>query len=141
MPTPGCHHVANISAKEIAILVVAKYSSSVLTLIRPKLLWSCSWQTPQTKETKTKGTTSNLRLERKTWPPKFNRPSTKNTCKKLIMGAGSPSTDNIHCTELPKIMASIIANKIRRVKFILTTLTSHKRRVYFFFFLDGFKYL
>ena len=60
MPTPGCISIAVKIAKPIAIAVVTIYKTTVLEATAPMRALLPREDTPQTRETNTKGTTSNF---------------------------------------------------------------------------------
>ena len=75
-PAPGATIVAAISASEIAIAVVVRYSARVFAPTLPSLVMSSRAAVPNTSDTNTSGTTSNLRLARKIDPPTWKSPPT-----------------------------------------------------------------
>ena len=77
IPTPGWKIEANVNAKVSAIAVVNRYKPIDFKLKRPSFEGSANEQTPQTKETKTRGTISIFKALMKRLPPILNRPSTK----------------------------------------------------------------
>ena len=68
-PSPGLKNNAKLIATVIAIAVVNKYSAMDFPPKRPSLAGSLKLQVPQTKEIKTKGTTSIFKLAIKMAPP------------------------------------------------------------------------
>ena len=107
-------------AKLIAIAVVIKYKPIAFPPMRPNFVVSCSEQTPQTRETKTKGTTSIRKLAINTCPIISRIPLTRKFCrdnsKKKKLKTKSLPFGISHCKNEPRAMPAIIPMTIRAVK-------------------------
>ena len=59
--------------RESAVAVVNKYNPMVLVAIDPSLTMLDKEDIPETREKKTRGTTTSIRRFLNTWPPKLNK--------------------------------------------------------------------
>ena len=90
--------------------------------MRPNLVVSCNEQTPHTRETKTKGTTSIRKLAINIWPIISSTPSTRKFCNdnsnnKTLMTKSRPSGIS-HCKSVPKAMPETMPIIILVVKLL-----------------------
>ena len=118
IPTPGLIIEAASKARLMAMQVVIKYSPMVLPAIKPIREFFPKEAVPNTRETKTRGTTSNRSDRTNIWPTVSKRPITRPCSIKLRKAAGRLSRPNRILKTPPSTSPASIAISILWVRLI-----------------------